>query len=49
MCIRDRLLTNAVTVANQISKELLRNCPSAQFDELSNALALIAGMNASNS
>lgn len=43
------LLTNAVTVANQISKDLLRNCPAAQFDDLSNALALIAGMNASNS
>ncbi|WP_432383313.1 MarR family winged helix-turn-helix transcriptional regulator [Duganella sp. P38] len=43
------LLNNAVTVANQISKDLLRNCPQGQFDELSNALALIAGMNASNS
>ncbi|MYM33367.1 MarR family transcriptional regulator [Duganella sp. FT94W] len=42
------LLTNAVTVANQISKDLLRNCPAAQFDDLSNALALIAGINASN-
>ncbi|MBV7536661.1 MarR family transcriptional regulator [Duganella sp. sic0402] len=43
------LLTNAVTVANQISKDLLRNCPQGQFDALSQALALIAGMDASNS
>jgi DNA-binding MarR family transcriptional regulator len=43
------LLNNAVTVVDQISKDLLRSCPSAQFDDLSNALALIAGMNASNS
>ncbi|MYM68054.1 MarR family transcriptional regulator [Pseudoduganella sp. FT55W] len=43
------LLLNATTVAEQISKDLLRNCPAAQFDDLSNALALIAGMNASNS
>lgn len=43
------LLNNAVTVANQISKDLLRNCPQDQFDELSNALALIAGINAANS
>jgi DNA-binding MarR family transcriptional regulator len=43
------LLINAVTVANQISKDLLRNCPQGQFDELSQALALIAGMDASNS
>ncbi|MYM31899.1 DNA-binding transcriptional regulator, MarR family [Duganella sacchari] len=43
------LLNNATTVAEQISKELLRSCPAAQFDDLSNALALIAGMNASNS
>jgi len=42
------LLGNALTVANQISKDLLRNCPQGQFDDLSNALALIAGMNASN-
>src|SRR5450830_107472 len=43
------LLLNAVTVADQISKDLLRSCPPSQFDDLSNALALIAGMNASNS
>ncbi|WP_202414275.1 MarR family winged helix-turn-helix transcriptional regulator [Duganella flavida] len=43
------LLGNAVTVAEQISKDLLRSCPPAQFDDLSNALALVAGMNASNS
>lgn len=43
------LLNNAVTVADQISKDLLRSCPAGQFDDLSNALALIAGMNASNS
>lgn len=43
------LLNNAVTVADQISKDLLRSCPASQFDDLSNALALIAGMNASNS
>lgn len=43
------LLNNAVTVVDQISKDLLRSCPPAQFGDLSNALALIAGMNASNS
>lgn len=43
------LLDNATTVANQISRDLLRNCPAAQFEGLSNALALIAGMDASNS
>lgn len=43
------LLDNATTVANQISRDLLRNCPAAQFDGLSNALALIAGMDAANS
>ncbi len=43
------LLNNAVTVADQISKDLLRSCPPSQFDDLSNALASIAGMNASNS
>ncbi|MRW92804.1 MarR family transcriptional regulator [Duganella sp. FT80W] len=43
------LLTNATTVAEQISKDLLRSCPPAVFDDMSNALALIAGMNASNS
>lgn len=43
------LLGNAVVVAEQISKDLLRNCPPALFDDISNALALIAGMNASNS
>lgn len=43
------LLNNAVVVAEQISKELLRNCPAAHFDELSTALGLIAGMNATNS
>lgn len=43
------MLTNATTVADQISKDLLRSCPPAQFDDISNALALIAGMNASNS
>ena len=43
------LLNNAVTVADQISKDLLRSCPAGQFDDLSKALALIAGMNASNS
>jgi DNA-binding MarR family transcriptional regulator len=43
------LLNNAVTVADQISKDLLRSCPPSQFGDLSNALALIAGMNASNS
>lgn len=43
------LLNNALVVAEQISKDLLRNCPPAHFDDTSNALALIAGMNASNS
>ncbi|MTV38715.1 MarR family winged helix-turn-helix transcriptional regulator [Duganella radicis] len=43
------MLTNATTVADQISKDLLRSCPPAQFDDVSKALALIAGMNASNS
>jgi len=43
------MVGNAVTVAEQISKDLLRSCPPAQFDDLSKALALIAGMNASNS
>jgi DNA-binding MarR family transcriptional regulator len=43
------LLNNAVTVADQISKDLLRSCPPSQFGDLSNALAQIAGMNASNS
>ena len=43
------LLTNAVTVVDQISKDLLRSCPPSQFGDLSSALALIAGMNASNS
>jgi DNA-binding MarR family transcriptional regulator len=43
------LLNNAVTVVDQISKDLLRSCPPSQFGDLSNALALIAGMNASNS
>jgi DNA-binding MarR family transcriptional regulator len=43
------LLNNAVTVADQISKDLLRSCPPSQFGDLSKALALIAGMNASNS
>lgn len=43
------LLTNAIVVAEQISKDLLRNCPPGQFDALSDALGLIAGMNASNS
>jgi DNA-binding MarR family transcriptional regulator len=43
------LLNNAVVVADQISKDLLRSCPPDQFDGLSTALGLIAGMNASNS
>ena len=43
------LLINATTVADQISKDLLRSCPPAQFDDVSKALALIAGMNTSNS
>src|SRR5471032_1415468 len=43
------LLTNAIVVAEQISKELLRNCPADQFESLSHALGLIAGMHASNS
>ena len=43
------LLGNAVVVAEQISKDLLRNCPRDRFDALSDALGLIAGMNASNS
>jgi DNA-binding MarR family transcriptional regulator len=43
------LLLNAITVADQISKDLLRGCPPEQFDNLSTALGLIAGMNASNS
>jgi DNA-binding MarR family transcriptional regulator len=43
------LLDNAVVVAEQISKDLLRSCPAAQLTEMSNALGLIAGMNASNS
>ena len=43
------LLLNATTVANQISKDLLRSCPAAQLGTISNALALIAGMDAANS
>jgi DNA-binding MarR family transcriptional regulator len=43
------LLNNAVVVAEQISKDLLRSCPPGQFDALSAALGAIAGMNASNS
>ncbi len=43
------LLGNAVVVAEQISKDLLRHCPRDQFDALSDALGLIAGMNATNS
>ena len=43
------MVGNAVTVAEQISKDLLRSCPPALFDELSNALGLIAGMHAANS
>jgi len=43
------MVGNAVTVAEQISKDLLRSCPPAQFDDLSNALGLIAGMHAANS
>lgn len=43
------MVGNAVTVAEQISKDLLRNCPPALFDDLSNALGLIAGMHAANS
>lgn len=43
------LLVNATTVANQISRDLLRSCPSAQLGAMSNALALIAGMDAANS
>jgi hypothetical protein len=40
------MVGNAVTVAEQISKDLLRSCPPALFDDLSNALGLIAGMHA---
>jgi DNA-binding MarR family transcriptional regulator len=43
------MVANAVTVAEQISKDLLRSCPPALFDDLSNALGLIAGMHAANS
>jgi DNA-binding MarR family transcriptional regulator len=43
------LLNNATAVAEQISKDLLRNCPPAHFDDVSTALGLIAGMNATNS
>jgi DNA-binding MarR family transcriptional regulator len=43
------LLINATTVADQISKDLLRSCPPAQFDNVSTALGLIAGMNSANS
>jgi DNA-binding MarR family transcriptional regulator len=43
------LLNNAIAVAEQISKDLLRNCPPAHFDDVSTALGLIAGMNATNS
>ena len=43
------MVGNAVTVAEQISKDLLRSCPPALFDDLSNALGLIAGMHAANS
>jgi len=43
------LLINATTVANQISRDLLRSCPPAQLGTMSNALALIAGMDAANS
>lgn len=43
------LLDNAVVVAEQISRDLLRSCPPAQLSEMSTALGLIAGMNASNS
>jgi len=43
------LLINATAVANQISRDLLRSCPPAQLGTMSNALALIAGMDAANS
>ena len=43
------LLENAVVVAEQISRDLLRSCPPAQLGEMSTALGLIAGTNASNS
>ena len=43
------LLNNAVVVAEQISRDLLRSCPPDQFGALGDALGLIAGMNASNS
>lgn len=43
------MVGNAVTVAEQICKDLLRSCPPALFDDLSNALGLIAGMHAANS
>jgi DNA-binding MarR family transcriptional regulator len=43
------MVGNAITVAEQISKDLLRSCPPALFDDLSNTLGLIAGMHAANS
>ncbi|RZT11184.1 DNA-binding transcriptional regulator, MarR family [Duganella sp. CF402] len=43
------MVGNAITVAEQISKDLLRSCPPALLDDLSNALGLIAGMHAANS
>lgn len=42
------LLNNATTVANQISRDLLRHCPSAQLGALSEALATIAGIDAAS-
>jgi len=43
------LLENAMTVAQQVSQELLRNCPPEHFAALGAALGQIAGMNAANS
>lgn len=42
------LLENAMTVAQQTSLELLRNCPAEQFAPLSAALGQIAGLPATH-
>jgi DNA-binding MarR family transcriptional regulator len=38
------LLLNASNAADQCSKDLLRNCPAEQFEQLGNALSLISGL-----
>lgn len=38
------LLANATPAAEQTSKDLLRNCPSKQYPDLTAALAIISGL-----